>query len=208
MVKLKVEVGSSAPREVAFRNRNHFRHIEAPSIGNLVRLAHLSNRRSDFKAAVSEGDGTVRCEFQFTVTPQSRQVFEGEPVTFECRALFDDEIDFSWTLNGNPVPAHDRQEAAANSQQPRRIYQSGSNLHIRAVNGTLDRGDYVCLATAGASGARVASPAARLDIIACPDPEDAKITTISPSTTGSDRIAGGTRKDTVREWLHRPSPEG
>uniref|UniRef100_A0A8W7Q272 Ig-like domain-containing protein n=1 Tax=Anopheles coluzzii TaxID=1518534 RepID=A0A8W7Q272_ANOCL len=106
---------------------------------------------------------TVRCEFQFTVTPESRQVFEGEPVTFECRAMFDDEIDFSWTRNGIPVPAkHERLSFAT----PQRIYQSGSNLHIRAVNGTLDRGDYVCLATARASGARVASPAATLDVIA------------------------------------------
>uniref|UniRef100_A0A182YK01 Ig-like domain-containing protein n=1 Tax=Anopheles stephensi TaxID=30069 RepID=A0A182YK01_ANOST len=104
---------------------------------------------------------TVRCEFQFTVTPQSRQVFEGEPVTFECRALFDDEIDFSWTRNGVPVPVHER----LNFGTPQRIYQSGSNLHIRAVNGTLDPGDYVCLATARASGARVASPAATLDVI-------------------------------------------
>ncbi|EAU76258.2 AGAP011490-PA, partial [Anopheles gambiae str. PEST] len=93
------------------------------------------------------------CEFQFTVTPESRQVFEGEPVTFECRAMFDDEIDFSWTRNGKPAC------------RPKNIFCSGSNLHIRAVNGTLDRGDYVCLATARASGARVASPAATLDII-------------------------------------------
>ncbi|XP_050091800.1 tyrosine-protein kinase-like otk [Anopheles aquasalis] len=102
---------------------------------------------------------TVRCEFQFTVTPQSRQVYEGEPVAFECRALFDDEIDFSWTRNGVPL-----------SVRPPRLYQNGSNLHIRAVNGTLDRGDYVCLATARASGARVASPAARLDVIAIAPP--------------------------------------
>uniref|UniRef100_A0A182MY16 Ig-like domain-containing protein n=1 Tax=Anopheles dirus TaxID=7168 RepID=A0A182MY16_9DIPT len=105
---------------------------------------------------------TVRCEFQFTVTPQSRQVFEGEPVTFECRALFDDEIQFSWTRNGVPVPGHER---APDFGTPQRVYQSGSNLHIRAANGTLDRGDYVCLATARASGARVASPAASLDVI-------------------------------------------
>ncbi|XP_061509082.1 tyrosine-protein kinase-like otk [Anopheles gambiae] len=110
---------------------------------------------------------TVRCEFQFTVTPESRQVFEGEPVTFECRAMFDDEIDFSWTRNGIPVPAkHERLSFAT----PQRIYQSGSNLHIRAVNGTLDRGDYVCLATARASGARVASPAATLDVIGISPP--------------------------------------
>ncbi|XP_035892810.1 tyrosine-protein kinase-like otk [Anopheles stephensi] len=109
---------------------------------------------------------TVRCEFQFTVTPQSRQVFEGEPVTFECRALFDDEIDFSWTRNGVAVPVHER----LNFGTPQRIYQSGSNLHIRAVNGTLDPGDYVCLATARASGARVASPAATLDVIGISPP--------------------------------------
>uniref|UniRef100_A0A182P5G4 Ig-like domain-containing protein n=1 Tax=Anopheles epiroticus TaxID=199890 RepID=A0A182P5G4_9DIPT len=104
---------------------------------------------------------TVRCEFQFTVTPQNRQVFEGEPVTFECRAMFDDEIDFSWTRNGIPVPVRERPKFGT----PQRVYQSGANLHIRAVNGTLDRGDYVCLATARASGARVASPAATLDVI-------------------------------------------
>ncbi|XP_035790083.1 tyrosine-protein kinase-like otk isoform X1 [Anopheles albimanus] len=102
---------------------------------------------------------TVRCEFQFTVTPQSRQVYEGEPVAFECRALFDDEIDFSWTLNGVPLAV-----------RPPRLYQNGSNLHIRTVNGSLDRGDYVCLATARASGARVASPPARLDVIAIAPP--------------------------------------
>ncbi|XP_052873435.1 tyrosine-protein kinase-like otk [Anopheles cruzii] len=108
---------------------------------------------------------SVQCEFQFTVTPQSRQVYEGEAVTFECRALFDDEIDFSWTLNGVPVSVHGRQR-----DRPQRIYQNGSNLHIRAANGTLDRGDYVCLATARASGARVASPPARLDVIGMSPP--------------------------------------
>uniref|UniRef100_A0A9I3GJ73 Tyrosine-protein kinase-like otk n=1 Tax=Anopheles farauti TaxID=69004 RepID=A0A9I3GJ73_9DIPT len=111
---------------------------------------------------------TVRCEFQFTVTPQSRQVFEGEPVTFECRALFDDEIQFSWTRNGVPVPV--RSDRSPDFGTPQRVYQSGSNLHIRAVNGTLDRGDYVCLATARASGARVASPAASLDVIGISPP--------------------------------------
>ncbi|KFB47493.1 AGAP011490-PA-like protein [Anopheles sinensis] len=134
--------------------------------GRLLNHANFAARLiklSAFPPAFPHLD-TVRCEFQFTVTPQSRQVFEGEPVTFECRALFDDEIDFSWTLNGNPVPVYDRQEETTEPQQ-RRIYQSGSNLHIRAVNGTLDRGSYVCLARAKASGARVASPAARLDII-------------------------------------------
>ncbi|XP_053679684.1 tyrosine-protein kinase-like otk [Anopheles nili] len=115
--------------------------------------------------AVQFGFGSVRCEFQFTVTPQSRQVFEGEPVTFECRALFDDEIDFSWTRNGMSVPVQNRQDFG-----PQRVYQSASNLHIRAANGTLDRGDYVCLATARASGARVASPAATLDVIAIAPP--------------------------------------
>ncbi|ETN66111.1 PTK7 protein tyrosine kinase 7 [Anopheles darlingi] len=106
---------------------------------------------------------TVRCEFQFTVTPQSRQVYEGEPVAFECRALFDDEIDFSWTLNGVPLSVQEQQPQSQRAARPPRLYQNGSNLHIRAVNGTLDRGDYVCLATARASGARVASPPARLD---------------------------------------------
>ncbi|XP_049539367.1 tyrosine-protein kinase-like otk [Anopheles darlingi] len=113
---------------------------------------------------------TVRCEFQFTVTPQSRQVYEGEPVAFECRALFDDEIDFSWTLNGVPLSVQEQQPQSQRAARLPRLYQNGSNLHIRAVNGTLDRGDYVCLATARASGARVASPPARLDVIAIAPP--------------------------------------
>ncbi|XP_062533903.1 uncharacterized protein LOC134202911, partial [Armigeres subalbatus] len=95
----------------------------------------------------------VRSEFQFTVLPKYTQVYEGESVVFQCRAFFDDEIDFSWTLNGNPI------------RLDRRVYLNGSNLHINGVSQRLDSGDYVCLATARSSGARVATPPAKLDII-------------------------------------------
>ncbi|XP_055622002.1 tyrosine-protein kinase-like otk [Toxorhynchites rutilus septentrionalis] len=92
-------------------------------------------------------------QFQFTVVPKYIQVYEGESVVFKCRAFFDDEIDFSWTLNGNPI------------RLDHRVYSNGSNLHINSVSQRLDSGDYVCLATAKSSGARVATPPAMLDII-------------------------------------------
>ncbi|EAT40387.1 AAEL007890-PA [Aedes aegypti] len=95
----------------------------------------------------------VQGEFQFTVLPKHTQVYEGESVVFQCRAFFDDEIDFSWTLNGNPI------------RLDRRVYLNGSNLHINGVSQRSDGGDYVCLATARSSGARVATPPAKLDII-------------------------------------------
>ncbi|XP_065083102.1 tyrosine-protein kinase-like otk [Ochlerotatus camptorhynchus] len=95
----------------------------------------------------------ARSEFQFTVLPKYTQVYEGESVVFKCRAFFDDEIDFSWTLNGNPI------------RLDRRVYLNGSNLHINGVSQRSDNGDYVCLATARSSGARVATPPAKLDII-------------------------------------------
>ncbi|XP_055532558.1 tyrosine-protein kinase-like otk isoform X2 [Wyeomyia smithii] len=95
----------------------------------------------------------ARSEFQFTVLPKYTQVYEGESVVLKCRAFFDDEIDFSWTLNGNPIrPDH-------------RVFLNGSNLHINSVSQRLDSGDYVCLATAESSGARVATPPAKLEVI-------------------------------------------
>lgn len=47
----------------------------------------------------------------------------------------------------------------------RRVYLNGTNLHINGVSQRSDGGDYVCLATARSSGARVATPPAKLDII-------------------------------------------
>ncbi|XP_058827273.1 tyrosine-protein kinase-like otk [Topomyia yanbarensis] len=100
----------------------------------------------------------ARSEFQFTVLPKYTQVYEGESVVFKCRASYDDEIDFSWTLNGNPI------------RLDHRVYLNGSNLHINSVSQRLDSGDYVCLATAESSGARVATPPAKLDVIRTSSP--------------------------------------
>lgn len=50
-------------------------------------------------------------------------------------------------------------------QNSSRIYQNGSDLHIEAVSRDSDGGDYVCIATNVASGARQASPPARLTVI-------------------------------------------
>ncbi|XP_058458429.1 tyrosine-protein kinase-like otk [Malaya genurostris] len=100
----------------------------------------------------------VRSEFQFTVLPKYTQAYEGESVVFRCRASFDDEIDFSWTLNGNPI------------RLDHRVYLNGSNLHINTVSQQLDSGNYVCLATAESSGARVATPSAKLDVIRISSP--------------------------------------
>ena len=46
-----------------------------------------------------------------------------------------------------------------------RIHQVGSNLRIDDVQQDNDAGDYVCIASSKASGARQASPPARLSII-------------------------------------------
>ncbi|XP_053690254.1 tyrosine-protein kinase-like otk [Sabethes cyaneus] len=100
----------------------------------------------------------ARSEFQFTVLPKYTQVYEGETVVLKCRAFFDDEIDFSWTLNGNPI------------RLDHRVYLNGSNLHINSVSQRLDSGDYVCLATAESSGARVATPPAKLEVIRTSSP--------------------------------------
>jgi len=47
----------------------------------------------------------------------------------------------------------------------KRVYQIGPNLHIEAVQRAEDVGDYVCIATNLASGAREASPPAKLSVI-------------------------------------------
>lgn len=47
----------------------------------------------------------------------------------------------------------------------KRVYQIGSHLHIEAVQRAEDVGDYVCIATSLASGAREASPPAKLSVI-------------------------------------------
>ncbi|XP_011184428.2 tyrosine-protein kinase-like otk [Zeugodacus cucurbitae] len=90
---------------------------------------------------------------RFITTPQSQTVVEGEPIVFTCRASSVDGLHYAWLHNNVPV------------KNSSRVRQSESNLHIEAVQRDTDVGDYVCIATSMTSGARQASPPARLNII-------------------------------------------
>lgn len=46
-----------------------------------------------------------------------------------------------------------------------RVYQVGSNLHVNKIVKNLDDGDYVCIVTQNSSGARQATPPAKLKVI-------------------------------------------
>ncbi|EDV35802.1 uncharacterized protein Dana_GF12649 [Drosophila ananassae] len=91
----------------------------------------------------------------FLQLPQSQSVVENESVDFECQASTDpsSELHYEWLHNGHRI-AYDK-----------RVYQIGSHLHIEAVQRAEDVGDYVCIATSLASGAREASPPAKLSVI-------------------------------------------
>ncbi|KAH8402049.1 hypothetical protein KR009_009485, partial [Drosophila setifemur] len=90
----------------------------------------------------------------FRRLPQSQSVVENESVDFECEATDpSSELHYEWLHNGQRI-AYDK-----------RVYQIASNLHIEAVQRAEDVGDYVCIATSLASGAREASPPAKLSVI-------------------------------------------
>ncbi|TMW42466.1 hypothetical protein DOY81_012454, partial [Sarcophaga bullata] len=89
---------------------------------------------------------------RFLTLPQSQTIAEGDFVDFNCHATPTRGLIYSWTLNGHLI---------ANTT---RIYQNGSDLHIDSVSRDSDAGDYVCIATNVANGARQASPPARLSI--------------------------------------------
>ncbi|KAH8362345.1 hypothetical protein KR200_000746 [Drosophila serrata] len=91
---------------------------------------------------------------QFRRLPQSQSVVENESADFECESTDpSSELHYEWLHNGHRI-AYDK-----------RVYQIGSNLHIEAVQRPEDVGDYVCIATSLASGAREASPPAKLSVI-------------------------------------------
>ncbi|XP_036333186.1 tyrosine-protein kinase-like otk isoform X2 [Rhagoletis pomonella] len=90
---------------------------------------------------------------RFITTPQSQTVVEGDAVVFTCRATSLDGLRYTWLHNNAPV------------KNSTRVRQLESNLRIEAVQRDTDAGDYVCIATSMTSGARQASPPARLNII-------------------------------------------
>eukprot|EP00099_Drosophila_melanogaster_P014907 NP_523705.2 off-track, isoform A [Drosophila melanogaster] len=91
---------------------------------------------------------------RFQRVPQSQSVVENESVKFECESTDSySELHYDWLHNGHRI-AYDK-----------RVHQIGSNLHIEAVRRTEDVGNYVCIATNLASGAREASPPAKLSVI-------------------------------------------
>ncbi|XP_053961875.1 tyrosine-protein kinase-like otk [Anastrepha ludens] len=98
--------------------------------------------------ASSEADSS-----RFITTPQSQTVVEGDPVVFNCLATSVDELHYTWLHNNVPV------------ENSTRVRQFKSNLHIETAQRDTDIGDYVCIATSATSGARQASPPARLNII-------------------------------------------
>ncbi|XP_055902181.1 tyrosine-protein kinase-like otk [Eupeodes corollae] len=90
---------------------------------------------------------------RFVTLPQSQTVIEGDSVVFTCHATPVGGMDYSWTHNGHAI------------QNSTRVHQVGSNLHVNNVVKDVDGGDYACIATTDSSGARQASPPARLNII-------------------------------------------
>ncbi|XP_055382342.1 tyrosine-protein kinase-like otk [Condylostylus longicornis] len=93
----------------------------------------------------------ITCESRFIIVPESQTVIEGDSVTFSCHAT--PGLKYSWTLNGHPI------------QNSSRVHQVGSNLHVNDIVKDKDAGDYVCIAATSSSGARQASPPARLTVI-------------------------------------------
>ncbi|XP_037954224.1 tyrosine-protein kinase-like otk, partial [Teleopsis dalmanni] len=95
----------------------------------------------------------VKAEYsEFVTLPQSQTVVEGDSVIFTCRASPENDLKYSWTFNGLLL------------HNSTKIKQINSNLIIERVNKSNDEGDYVCIATNTGSGARQASPPARLKI--------------------------------------------
>ncbi|XP_033250622.1 tyrosine-protein kinase-like otk [Drosophila miranda] len=91
---------------------------------------------------------------RFLRVPQSQSIVENEADDFGCEATDPASyLHYEWLHNGREI-AYDK-----------RIYRVGSHLHIEAVQREEDVGDYVCIATSLASGAREASPPAKLSVI-------------------------------------------
>lgn len=109
--------------------------------------------------------------------PQSQSVVENESVKFECESTDSySELHYDWLHNGEQCDLHIPWLCIKHSPSlhsipghriayDKRVHQIGSNLHIEAVRRTEDVGNYVCIATNLASGAREASPPAKLSVI-------------------------------------------
>ncbi|KAL7736023.1 hypothetical protein ACLKA6_003762 [Drosophila palustris] len=84
---------------------------------------------------------------------QSRAFVENDAVDFSCEANGPSaDLHYDWLHNGQQI-VYDK-----------RVQQIGGNLHIESVQRE-DDGDFVCIATSVASGARQESPPAKLSVI-------------------------------------------
>ncbi|XP_064537868.1 tyrosine-protein kinase-like otk [Drosophila montana] len=90
---------------------------------------------------------------RFIQPPQSQSIIENDAVDFGCEATGpSSDLHYEWLHNGQQI-VYDR-----------RVARIDSNLHIESVQRE-DAGDYVCIAASVASGARQASPPAKLSVI-------------------------------------------
>ncbi|XP_030554097.1 tyrosine-protein kinase-like otk [Drosophila novamexicana] len=90
---------------------------------------------------------------RFIQPPQSQSIIENDAVDFGCEATGPSgDLHYEWLHNGQQI-VYDR-----------RVAQIGSNLHIESLQRE-DAGDYVCIAASVTSGARQASPPAKLSVI-------------------------------------------
>lgn len=112
---------------------------------------------------------------RFTRQPQSQSIIENDAVQFDCEATGPvSDLQYNWLHNGeynraretNRERERDLPIAIAGQQvvYDKRVQQIGGNLHIESVQRD-DAGDFVCIATSVASGAREASPPAKLSVI-------------------------------------------
>ncbi|EDW10217.1 tyrosine-protein kinase-like otk [Drosophila mojavensis] len=90
---------------------------------------------------------------RFTQPPQSQAIVENDAADFSCEATGPSgDLHYEWLHNGQQIGYDSR------------VLQIGSNLRIESVQRE-DAGDYVCIAASAASGARQASPPAKLSVI-------------------------------------------
>ncbi|KAH8403901.1 hypothetical protein KR215_005905, partial [Drosophila sulfurigaster] len=86
---------------------------------------------------------------------QSQAIIENDAVDFSCEARASgpsSDLHYEWLHNGQQI-VYDK-----------RVQQIDGNLHIESVQRD-DAGDFVCIATSVASGARQESPSAKLSVI-------------------------------------------
>ncbi|XP_034477459.1 tyrosine-protein kinase-like otk [Drosophila innubila] len=84
---------------------------------------------------------------------QSQAFIENDAVDFSCEARGPSaDLHYEWLHNGQQI------------MYDKRVQQIGGNLHIESVQRD-DAGDFVCIATSVASGARQESPPAKLSVI-------------------------------------------